>query len=682
MPDSTQQSFFLRHRLGLGVLAISAIALLILILAFDWNWLRGPAERIASQKSGRQIKIGHLDVSFGSSWREWAKPVIVLDDLRLGNVTWAVEPTMATARRVAVQVSLSDLWHKRVVVPFLTVDRPDALLERRADGRNNWVFSATGNPDSPAPLIQHLQIHQGRIRYQDAPLDAKVEILADTIATPAAGKPVSAYGTHFVFQGNFKQAAFKGTAQTGNVLSLRESTTPFALQTDVKLAQTRVRAQGTVTNLLKPSAVDMHLEINGPSLAQLYPFLYLPLPESPPYHAAGQLQIQGDHYAYRNFTGTIGKSDISGDAQYLMRRPRPKLSATLSSRTLDLNDLGPLIGLKPASQNTDSKSTINTDAKTLNSTSESFSVGKVAVNNRNPSKPKNKEARVLPQTPISLEKINLIDADVTLRAKKLKAPAALAFEDFYASLKLDNGKLQLNPLQFGFAGGRVHSDLQMDAHTNPILTQLNAQLQHIELKRAFPTIKLMQSSEGRIGGNIQLKSKGNSVAAMLGNADGKLSIGLNGGEISNLIVELMGLDAGEALKFWLGGDHTTRIRCGGAAFVVNQGKGVSQRILLDTVDTRIDGAGSFDLKDEKFDITLRPQPKDKSILVLRTPLHLHGSFTDPHVSLDKKGLIARGGGALLLGLINPMAALIPLIETGGGKDGVCTDVLSTKASTQ
>ena len=56
--------------------------------------------------------------------------------------------------------------------------------------------------------------------------------------------------------------------------------------------------------------------------------------------------------------------------------------------------------------------------------------------------------------------------------------------------------------------------------------------------------------------------------------------------------------------------------------------------------------------------------KDVSILVVRSPIHIIGSFGNPDFSVDKGGLIKRIGGSALLGLINPLAVLIPLIETG------------------
>ena len=82
------------------------------------------------------------------------------------------------------------------------------------------------------------------------------------------------------------------------------------------------------------------------------------------------------------------------------------------------------------------------------------------------------------------------------------------------------------------------------------------------------------------------------------------------------------------------------------------------------------------LKNETLNLTLRPQPKDMSILSLRAPLHVTGTFKKPQFKPDMGVIARRGGAALLLGALNPLAALIPLIETGPGKDSDCNTLLA------
>ena len=57
-------------------------------------------------------------------------------------------------------------------------------------------------------------------------------------------------------------------------------------------------------------------------------------------------------------------------------------------------------------------------------------------------------------------------------------------------------------------------------------------------------------------------------------------------------------------------------------------------------------------------------PKDFSPLTLRVPLRVGGSFSSPNVSIDNAPLARKLGAALLLGLVNPFAALLPLLDPG------------------
>ena len=87
--------------------------------------------------------------------------------------------------------------------------------------------------------------------------------------------------------------------------------------------------------------------------------------------------------------------------------------------------------------------------------------------------------------------------------------------------------------------------------------------------------------------------------------------------------------------------------------------------------TQIGGEGTLDLRKERFDITVAPEPKRASILSLRTPIRVYGSFSDPAFELKKQALLLRIGGAVGLATVAPLAALLPLIETGAGEDTDC-----------
>lgn len=106
----------------------------------------------------------------------------------------------------------------------------------------------------------------------------------------------------------------------------------------------------------------------------------------------------------------------------------------------------------------------------------------------------------------------------------------------------------------------------------------------------------------------------------------------------------------------------------------------SRAVVFDTSDTVIYGSGSVNLASEAMDITLRPYPKDMSILSLRSPLKVGGTFAEPKAGPDKGALVARGGFALALGAFNPLLALAATIETGPGENANCGPALREASS--
>ena len=61
--------------------------------------------------------------------------------------------------------------------------------------------------------------------------------------------------------------------------------------------------------------------------------------------------------------------------------------------------------------------------------------------------------------------------------------------------------------------------------------------------------------------------------------------------MSNLLLELAGIDGGEIIKFVMRGDQNVEVRCAGAAFDVDRGVMTSRALVFDTVDTVLYGTG-------------------------------------------------------------------------------------------
>jgi uncharacterized protein involved in outer membrane biogenesis len=273
-----------------------------------------------------------------------------------------------------------------------------------------------------------------------------------------------------------------------------------------------------------------------------------------------------------------------------------------------------------------------------------------------------------------------VDVRVHYQAARITHVKQLPLERMKVHVRMNGGVLQLDPLDVGMAGGSVAGRLRIDGKSNPALAEVHLDARSLELNKLFPGAKITRASFGKIHGDIDLKGRGNSVAQMLGASGGNVAMLMGRGQVSNLLMELAGIDGGEIIKFMLKGDQNVMLRCAGAAFDVKQGLMTSRALVFDTEDTVIYGNGQVSLADEAIDLTLHPYPKDMSILSLRSPLKLAGSFAGPKIAPDKGALVGKAGVVLALAAVNPLLGLAATIETGPGKDADCGPALREAAS--
>lgn len=626
-------------RRTIEIAALLLAALVVLVLLFDWNWFKGPLERVVEARTGRTFKIeGDLDVDLGRVTR------IRLGRPRFGNASWSSEPTMAAADQAQVDFELWPLLSRRQArIPWIRLSAPRLLLEKGPGGTGNWVFG--DQSDESTTRIQRIWIDEGQLQFFDRAKKTDIDIAVNSAAADAAGMapPIDISG-----KGRWSGNAFRLSGRAESPLALTDSTEPYRIDLRATAGRTKAHARGTLTDPFKFRDFDLRLALAGQNLEDLFPLIGVATPATPPYHFDGRLTRKDATWHYDRFNGVVGDSDLAGSAAVTTGRERPLLVADLVSKRLDFDDLAGFIGAPPqANGNEASNPELKAQAAAL------------AVN-----------PRVLPATPYNLTKLRSMDADVRLKAHRINAPK-LPLDDMDAHLKLEAGVLQLAPLNFGVAGGDIRSTIRMDAREKVIRTNARISARGLDLSRLFPEVKLTRDAVGRVGGDFALAGTGNSIAAMLGSANGDVALGMGRGQISNLLMELAGIDIAEALKFLVTKDRRVPIRCAFGDFSVDDGLMRSRALAFDTADTIIVGTGNISLKDETLDLELRPRPKDRSILALRSPLVLDGSFKDPSFRPDFKRLGLRGAIALALGSIAPPAALLATLELGPGEDSNC-----------
>ena len=617
------------------------VALIVLVAFWDWNWFKGPVERQVQSRTGRVFHIeGNLDVDLGRV------ATIRLDKLTFGNAPWSKQSTMASADRLDFDIELWPLLHRQFVIPRVRLERPSLLLEKGPKGVGNWVFGSQGPSRTQ---FGRLWVDDGHLKYVDAASRTDIDV---NIRSTASGKGDVAPPIDVDGSGRWKGNPFTVRGHAQSPLALRDKQQPYRIDARAQAGSTHAHARGTLLDPLQLRGFDLMLALSGQNLDELYPMLGIAVPASPPYafdgHFTRDLKGATTVWNYRDFHGKVGDSDLAGDASLTTGGKRPYLRATLVSQRLDFDDLAVFINKAPKAGSGE--------------TTNAALAAQAARENASP--------RILPDTPYNLEKLRAMDADVRWKARRINAPK-LPLDDMDAHMRLEGGVLQLVPLDFGVADGHIRSTIRMDARNSPIHTRADIAVRGLDLGKLMPEQKLVKEAIGKVGGNAVLSGSGNSIAGMLGSSDGDIAVGMGRGRISNLVMELAGIDIEESLKFLIEGDRTIPIRCAFGDFSVANGVMTSRALAFDTTDTIIVGDGTINLRDETLDLRLRPRPKDRSLLVLRSPLLVTGTFKHPSFRPDLKRVGLRGAIALALGSIAPPAALLATLELGPGKNADC-----------
>jgi uncharacterized protein involved in outer membrane biogenesis len=626
----------------LAVLLVLATLLVVLLALWDWNWFKGPLERRVSAATGRTFTIGGpLEVDFGRV------TVVRVRQMSLASPRWSLSPEMARADLLRVEVPLWPLLRGEWRMRRVDLVRPALLLERTSQGVANWegmLPRRFGSSRGKTWRVSELRIHDGFLDVRDVPFATQLQLRVNSAETKPEFRSVrlSARGT-----GRYRGEPFRLDGWADSPIALLERPgDAYRIEVSARAGATRARVHGALMTPVDPDHFTLYFETSGADLAQLYPLLGLPLPASPPYRLAGSLERDASTLRLRRLRGRVGDSDVAGNLDIDLGQRKPQLSGALVSSRLDLDDLGGLIGLPPSAR-----------------PGETASPAQRAEAARRAASPK-----LLPTRDYDLRKLAAVNADVRLDAKRIDA-GKWPVRSLDVRLRLRDSVLRLEPLQVGFAGGNLAGSVRLDARKPTIAAEADLTAKQLDIAALWPTMQ--PPNVGLVHGTVELKGRGNSVADMLGTADGTVQFGMGRGHFSNLLLELAGLDVAESLKYLLDKEKTVPIRCAFGVFDAENGVFRANSLAFDTTDTVLFGKGKVNLRDEQLALELRPEPKDVSPVSLRGPLEITGTLKDPQFLPQAKPLLARAAAAAALYTLAPPAALLALIETGPGEDTDC-----------
>lgn len=641
-----------------------ALVLAVAAAAFDWNWFRRPLERYLIEKSGREVRIGDLHVALGLA----LEPTVRLRDVYIENAPWAAKRPMAVAGEAIFTFSLRSVWEQRPVILQLVLRDADVDMERRADGLRNWRLTHPDDRGPPKVKVLTLEAHRSRIRFLNGAIDLDV-VASGSPAPSAATVPQSTevLSNKIDFRGTYRGADFAGAALAGAVLSFRESGKSFPLRGHVMSGNTRFDIEGVVADFVDLSAADAHVRIAGPTLARLHPFLSFQPPASRPFELEADVKEAQKEYTFTRLRGRIGATDISGNASYNRNTERPLLQATLHSETADASDLAALIGVnyrKYANAVHPPKAPSALAAEIGSQPAERESSGSNAAE------------QIFPRREIPVTRT--MDASVMMDVRRLHAADIPSIESLTFSAELTDGVIELRRADLGIAGGHVVGSFTLDRRRDPPSVHATVDAHKIRIENLFPSLLATTHGAGALSARIKLAGQGNSIASLMGSATGSFAALVDSGSISNKLDAKLGLNAGKIVGLFFRGDRDIALNCGAMAFDIRNGLGKSRSIVLDTEQTHITGVGTVNLKDQRFELLLTPEPKQPGFFTLHSSIRIDGSLKGVHYSLARRAAPDQGGRAAAP--VTHHSLFLPLIESGRLKESQCARILGTTAA--
>ncbi|MFV1972273.1 MAG: AsmA-like C-terminal region-containing protein, partial [Thiohalobacterales bacterium] len=285
--------------------------------------------------------------------------------------------------------------------------------------------------------------------------------------------------------------------------------------------------------------------------------------------------------------------------------------------------------------------------------------------------------------PLDFTILKLLDLDMNIRIDEI-ASAQVSADKLHGRILLENGRLQVRPMQLVAEGGPTDLDLEIDARDTPTISlKLTADDQKLghwlaQLQDEVPV-------DGYANYEIVLDAEGNSQHELAASLNGHVALAFENVRIPRRYVIML---SGNVFG-WVQGkvgreEQYANLDCVLARFDINDGIAKSGLLAADGPHLMIKGTMTLDLGEETIDAVFLPEQK-KRLFSSIAPVKLTGDMRDPDVHAVPAKEAARNIGPLLLVpyVAIPAVVLGNLWESVDDKDeygGGCAALQAAKAA--
>jgi AsmA family protein len=616
----------------LSLLAFAGViaAALLVALALDAGYFRGPLIDMIAARTGRKIQVtGLWQIRLLSR-----HPRLTAEGVIIGNPPWTPAGTLAEIGKLSLTLRLP--WvSESLGIERLELQNATLHLVRDSAGRANWQLRDPNQSGGKGlPLIRSLSIPKARVELTDSRRHLQFEgiVSAGESADAAAASALQIDGAG---QLNGRTADFR---ITGDPLAGVSRGRPYRFGFVEHSSGSTLTGQGALLFPFKFDAIDAAFVATGEDLKDLYFLTGVTLVNTAGYHISGSLARRGTHTLFSDLRATSGQSDIRGRVSIESTSERSRLAVDLESNFVRMSDLG----VRAAGR----------DAETS-------------------------VPLVLSDAKINPDALRRTDAAVNYHALTVKV-AHLSLQGVSARIAIERGIVTVTPFHAGILEGKLDARVRLDATKDPPVADVDLRINDANIAQLAPKDSTAPPFEGLLRARLKAAGEGRSMHQVAASANGTLTAVILRGSVRTSLAELLGLDLRGLGLLASKNTDETRVRCAVASFQAHGGVFTAQNLLIDTDAVQITGDGLARLDSESLDFKFRGHPKGVRLVRLRSPVLLGGTLSRPSIRIEPGHLAAQAIEAVAAGVVlTPLAAILAFVDPGLTKDADCGALIAT-----
>jgi AsmA family protein len=239
-------------------------------------------------------------------------------------------------------------------------------------------------------------------------------------------------------------------------------------------------------------------------------------------------------------------------------------------------------------------------------------------------------------------------------------------------------RITVHPISFGVGKGQLTGDVDLTPESGKnVHAKIDLRMRNLDVSRMMAATHTFEGA-GSVSGVGAIDATGDSLASLMANGHGEVKMAMAGGDLDAVLVDLTGLQFGNALLSALGVLNKTQVQCFVGDLGMQRGILEFKAMTLDTGEGITNVGGNVDLSKETIDLALKTDAKHFSVGRCRRASTSVARFKDPKIWPGAEVGARAGGVAGLAALFVPLA-ILPTIQfgTSEAEDAHCGDAASS-----